>query len=128
MPTPDLIALTHELLLAIEAKDLHKYKTLVDDSITCFEPEAEGYLVEGIAFHEYYFQFAADRSSRNTTMVRPHVRMLGSDAGVVSYVRLTQKIDPSSKAATTSYAEETRVWQCIDGQWKNVHFHRSIPE
>ena len=126
--TPDLIALTKDLLHSIETKNFDTYKTMVDESMTCFEPEAQGYLVEGVAFHEYYFQFPADDNQRTTTLVRPHQRMLGSEAGVVSYVRLTQKIDPRTKDAVTSYAEETRVWQCIDGQWKNVHFHRSIPE
>jgi calcium/calmodulin-dependent protein kinase (CaM kinase) II len=130
---PDLIALTQELLVAIENKDLQKYRTLVDESITCFEPEACGYPVEGIGFHEYYFKLGSGstkNSSSNTTIVRPHQRMLGADAAVVSYIRLTQKIDPESGGPETYHAEETRVWHrsTKDGAWKNVHFHRSIPE
>ena len=50
--------------------------------------------------------------------------MLGSDAAVIAYVRLVQKLDGSEKPVTIC-TEETRVWQRIDGQWKHVHLHRS---
>ena len=54
----------------------------------------------------------------------PHVRMLGPDAAVVCYVRLTQSVDATG-APQTSRFEETRVWQRENGHWKHVHFHRS---
>lgn len=50
--------------------------------------------------------------------------MLAPDAAVVSYVRLQQKLTADGAPKTVS-TEETRVWQKIDGKWKNVHFHRS---
>ena len=126
---PDLIALTEELLYAIQKKNIKRYRELVDESITCFEPEAAGYLVEGIKFHEYYFDpmLYARNQIVQTTMVHPRQRMLGSDAAVVSYVRLTQ-INATAPLHETTCAEETRVWQRRDGQWKNVHFHRSVPK
>jgi len=52
------------------------------------------------------------------------VRMLAPDAAVVSYIRLQQKLAADGAPKTVS-TEETRVWQKIDGKWKNVHFHRS---
>ena len=47
-------------------------------------------------------------------------------AAVVAYVRMVQKLDESGRPIT-ALCEETRVWQRIDGAWKHVHFHRSLP-
>lgn len=52
------------------------------------------------------------------------VRMLGDNAAVVSYIRLQQKLDSNQRPITVA-TEETRVWQKVNGAWKNVHFHRS---
>ncbi len=57
-------------------------------------------------------------------MSQPHVRLLGNDAAVLSYVRLTQSLDENSEVHI-GRVEETRVWQKIDNHWKHVHFHRS---
>jgi calcium/calmodulin-dependent protein kinase (CaM kinase) II len=75
-------------------------------------------------FHKFYFELKGSRGPRNTTLVSPHVRQLGSDGAVVSYVRLIQKLDAEGAPVTTA-VEETRVWQRIQGEWKHVHFHRS---
>lgn len=122
-----LIETTQALLEAIASMDLKTYKELCDESLTCFEPEARGHLVEGLAFHEYYFELESLKSTGpiNTTMVRPHVRILSDTAAVVSYIRLTQATDANGMPSTTTSCEETRVWQLIDGKLKNVHFHRS---
>lgn len=53
------------------------------------------------------------------------VRMLGSDAAIVTYIRLVQR--SGEHGPTTSSAEETRVWQkCTDGKWQMVHVHRNV--
>ena len=125
--TQEIIALNQKLLDSIVSADWKTYESLCDASITCFEAEARGQLVAGMAFHKYYFDLpAGDRpaAKKLVTMAAPHVRMLGSDAAVVSYVRLTQSLDASG-APQTSKFEETRVWQKISGAWKHVHFHRS---
>jgi calcium/calmodulin-dependent protein kinase (CaM kinase) II len=57
-------------------------------------------------------------------MSSPHVRLLGADAAVVSYIRLNQKLNAAGEPVT-AHVEETRVWQKIGGSWKHVHFHRS---
>jgi UMP-CMP kinase len=55
---------------------------------------------------------------KRSSMVRPHVRMMGKSA-IISYIRLLQE-----DLKTTS-CEDTRIWQLNDdGLWKNVHFHR----
>jgi calcium/calmodulin-dependent protein kinase (CaM kinase) II len=122
--TEEIIALNQKLLDSIVSGDWKTYESLCDASITCFEAEARGELVAGMAFHKYYFDVGGPAAKKLVTMASPHVRTLGSDAAVVSYVRLTQSLDGSG-APQTSKFEETRVWQKIGGAWKHVHFHRS---
>ncbi len=119
-----LVDLTAQLLDSIGEKDWETYAQLCDVTLTCFEPETLGQLVEGLEFHKYYFDLEGAPAKRNTTLASPHVRLMGEDAAVVSYIRLTQKLDGSGNPVTVA-VEETRVWQRIDGQWKHVHFHRS---
>jgi calcium/calmodulin-dependent protein kinase (CaM kinase) II len=122
----ELLELNQRLLESIAAGDWKAYQELCHPELTCFEPEARGQLVEGMAFHKFYFDLGGGSSPRNTTMASPQVRMLGNDAAVVAYVRLVQRLGGDDKPVTVS-SEETRVWQRIDGRWKHVHFHRSAP-
>lgn len=119
----ELIALTQRLLESIATGDWKTYSALCDESITCFEPEAGTHLVQGMAFHKFYFDLPGPSQPRNTTIVSPHVRLLG-DTAVVSYVRLVQRLD-SAGAPCTAMSSETRIWQRQDSAWKHVHFHRS---
>lgn len=121
----EIVALTRRLLDSIAQADWKTYAELCDASISCFEPEARGHLVEGLPFHEYYFKLAADSNPRTTTLAQPHVRMLGGDAAVIAYSRLVQKLDGSG-SPVVAFSQETRVWQRQDGRWKHVHFHRSV--
>jgi calcium/calmodulin-dependent protein kinase (CaM kinase) II len=120
----EILALNQKLLDSIVSADWKTYESFCDGSITCFEAEARGQLVAGMPFHKYYFDLGGPAAKKLVTMSSPHVRMLGSDAAVVSYVRLTQSLDASG-APQTSKFEETRVWQKIGVAWKHVHFHRS---
>ena len=122
----ELLALNQKLLEAIVGGDWKTYETLCDPSITCFEPEARGQVVAGMAFHKYYFDLpgSPQKPAKNVSMAQPHVRLLGNDGAVISYVRLTQSLDANG-APQTGRMEETRVWQKIGGAWKHVHFHRS---
>jgi len=114
--------LTKQLLDAIDNGDLETYRGLCDPSLTAFEPEALGNLVEGLGFHETYFGSPAS-GIRKSSVRTPHIRVLG-DTAVVAYVRLVQSTTSDGQHSTTAF-EETRVWHKIDGSWKNVHFHRS---
>lgn len=120
----EIIALTDKLLQSITTADWKTYSELCDESLTCFEPEACGHLVEGLAFHQFYFDLGPATSPRNTTLCAPHVRMLGQDAAVISYVRLVQRLDGAGSPETVEF-DETRVWQRLGGRWQHVHFHRS---
>lgn len=130
----ELLRLTQRLLDSIAEGDWATYEELCDPTLTCFEPEAQGQIVEGLPFHRFYFDLAGgDKPAaggdapkmppRNTTLARPHVRIMG-DAAVVCYVRLNQRVDAAGQP-TVAAVEETRVWQRRDGRWRHVHFHRS---
>lgn len=122
----ELLALNQKLLEAIVGGDWKTYETLCDPSITCFEPEARGQVVAGMAFHKYYFDLpgSPQKPAKNVSMAQPHVRLIGHDGAILSYVRLTQSLDANG-SPQTGRMEETRVWQKIGGAWKHVHFHRS---
>jgi ketosteroid isomerase-like protein len=119
----ELLSLNQRLLDAIARADWNVYLELCDPSLTCFEPEASGQLVEGLEFHHYYFKLGAAAEPHHTTMCSPHVRILG-DAAIVSYVRLNQRLQADGTPVIRAF-EETRVWHRNGGTWRHVHFHRS---
>src|SRR5947208_10267193 len=119
----ELLDLTQRLLDSIAQGDWATYQELCDPSLTAFEPEARGQLVEGLPFHHFYFQLGGFQGPRQTTMCAPRVRMMG-DVAVVAYVRLNQRVSADGAPVTVAF-EETRVWQHRDGRWRHVHFHRS---
>ena len=119
----ELLRLSQRLLESIAQRDWSTYHELCDPSLTAFEPEALGQLVEGLPFHRFYFDLGGGRAAHNTTMCAPRVRLMG-DVAVVTYVRLNQRLGEDGVPTTTG-SEETRVWQRQGGAWKHVHFHRS---
>jgi calcium/calmodulin-dependent protein kinase (CaM kinase) II len=122
-PTRELLDLTQRLLDSIANGDWATYQELCDSTLTAFEPEAPGQLVEGLAFHRFYFDLGGVLGRHQTTMCAPHVRVMG-DVAVVCYARLVQKLG-SDGAPVTAATNETRVWQRQNGRWRHVHFHRS---
>ena len=121
--TQELLQLNQRLLDSIADGDWATYEELCDPSLTALEPESHGQLVQGLAFHRFYFDLGGVRGPHQTTMVSPHVRLLG-DVAVVSYVRLVQRVVDGGGAATAASAE-ARGWQRRDGRWRHVHFHRT---
>jgi calcium/calmodulin-dependent protein kinase (CaM kinase) II len=119
-----VLDLNERLLMSITEGDWETYTKLCDPTITAFEPEARGQLVEGMEFHGFYFDRGGIPGPHNTTICAPHVRLLDNVA-VVCYVRLVQRLDDAGKPVTLR-SEETRVWHCEDGVWRHVHFHRSV--
>jgi ketosteroid isomerase-like protein len=122
--TEEILAVNKKLLDSIAGGDWKTYAELCDPNISCFEPEAQGNVVEGLAFHKYYFDLPGDGKPRNTTVVSPLVRFCGDDVAIVAYIRLTQKLAADGSPVTAAM-EETRVWQRSGGKWRHVHFHRS---
>ena len=123
--TQELLQLNQRLLDSIAAADWAAYEELCDPTLTAFEPESRGQLVSGLPFHKFYFDLGGFGARRQTTMIFPHVRIMG-DVAIVAYVRLNQRTNPDGTPMTQAF-EETRVWQRTDGRWRNLHFHRSKP-
>ncbi|XP_038641291.1 calcium/calmodulin-dependent protein kinase type II subunit beta isoform X15 [Scyliorhinus canicula] len=122
----EIIKLTEQLIEAINNGDFEAYAKICDPGLTSFEPEALGNLVEGMDFHRFYFENLLSKNSKpiHTTILNPHVHLIGEDAACIAYIRLTQYIDLQGRPRTTQ-SEETRVWHRRDSKWQNVHFHCS---
>jgi calcium/calmodulin-dependent protein kinase (CaM kinase) II len=119
----ELLELNQRLLESIAQADWSAYQELCDPSLTAFEPEAMGQLVEGMSFHRFYFDLGGVKGRHRTTMCAPHVRVM-EDVAVVTYTRLVQCVGTDG-APVTIASQETRVWQRQGSRWKHVHFHRS---
>jgi calcium/calmodulin-dependent protein kinase (CaM kinase) II len=120
----ELLELTARLLESIAGGDWETYEELCDPTLSAFEPEACGHLVEGLEFHRYYFDRPRSKSRANVTITSPHVRVIDQSSAVVSYVRLVQHENAAGQTVTSAF-EETRVWQRRGDRWRHVHFHRS---
>ncbi|XP_011500180.1 PREDICTED: calcium/calmodulin-dependent protein kinase type II alpha chain isoform X2 [Ceratosolen solmsi marchali] len=122
----EIIKMTEQLIESINTGDFEAYTKICDPHLTAFEPEALGNLVEGMEFHKFYFDNVLGKNCKavNTTILNPHVHLLGEDAACIAYVRLTQYMDKQG-VAHTQQSEESRVWHKKDNKWQNVHFHQS---
>ncbi|XP_058801253.1 calcium/calmodulin-dependent protein kinase type II alpha chain isoform X18 [Phymastichus coffea] len=122
----EIIKMTEQLIESINTGDFEAYTKICDPHLTAFEPEALGNLIEGMEFHKFYFDNVLGKNCKavNTTILNPHVHLLGEDAACIAYVRLTQYMDKHG-VAHTQQSEESRVWHKKDNKWQNVHFHRS---
>uniref|UniRef100_A0A8D2PE73 calcium/calmodulin-dependent protein kinase n=1 Tax=Zosterops lateralis melanops TaxID=1220523 RepID=A0A8D2PE73_ZOSLA len=122
----EIIKITEQLIEAVNNGDFEAYAKICDPGLTSFEPEALGNLVEGMDFHRFYFENLLSKNNKpiHTTILNPHVHVIGEDAACIAYIRLTQYIDAQGRPRT-SQSEETRVWHRRDGKWQNVHFHGS---
>uniref|UniRef100_A0A8C6SRD8 calcium/calmodulin-dependent protein kinase n=1 Tax=Neogobius melanostomus TaxID=47308 RepID=A0A8C6SRD8_9GOBI len=122
----EIIKVTEQLIEAINNGDFEAYTKICDPSLTSFEPEALGNLVEGTDFHRFYFENALSKGRQpiHTILLNPHVHLIGEDAACIAYIRLTQYMDASGLPRTMQ-SEETRIWHRRDSKWQNIHFHRS---
>uniref|UniRef100_A0A8C2Q346 calcium/calmodulin-dependent protein kinase n=1 Tax=Cyprinus carpio TaxID=7962 RepID=A0A8C2Q346_CYPCA len=122
----EIIKITEQLIEAINNGDFDAYAKICDPGLTSFEPEALGNLVEGMDFHRFYFENLLSKNSKpiHTTILNPHVHLIGEDAACIAYIRLTQFVDGQGRPRS-SQSEETRVWHRRDSKWQNVHFHCS---
>uniref|UniRef100_A0A8C1ARX4 calcium/calmodulin-dependent protein kinase n=1 Tax=Cyprinus carpio carpio TaxID=630221 RepID=A0A8C1ARX4_CYPCA len=122
----EIIKVTEQLIEAISNGDFESYTKMCDPSVTAFEPEALGNLVEGLDFHRFYFENLWSKNSKpvHTTILNPHIHLIGEEAACIAYIRITQYLDTNGMPCTAQ-SEETRIWHRKDGKWQIVHFHRS---
>lgn len=105
----------------------------------CIEIELELILVLLVLFCHLLFVFlvlpldivltvfavlAKNSKPIHTTILNPHVHLIGEDAACIAYIRLTQFVDSQGRPRS-SQSEETRVWYRRDSKWQNIHFHCS---
>ncbi|TNM92083.1 calcium/calmodulin-dependent protein kinase type II subunit beta isoform X3 [Takifugu rubripes] len=122
----EIIKITEQLIEAVNNGDFEAYAKICDPGLTSFEPEGLGNLVEGMDFHRFYFDNLLSKNSKpiHTTILNPHVHIIGDDAACIAYIRLTQFVDGQGRPRS-SQSEETRVWHRRESRWQNVHFHCS---
>ena len=130
MVTSELLDLSKKLLEAEDNGDDDTYTSLVseDCQIICNTPE------NNIDPTSISTSTASD-FRRLSTMVRPHVRIMGKSA-LVTYVRLIQEEETApvdnlpNKPSIVKVigCEDTRIWQLneITHDWNNVHLHRTV--
>ena len=122
----EILSINQAMLESVVSGDWASYAAFCSEDLSCFEAETTGHLVEGLAFHQYYFNLPSGDGAPTpvtVSMARPHLRWLGDDAVVLSYTRLTQRL--VGDAPITASCCETRIWQRSHGSWKQVHVHRS---
>jgi calcium/calmodulin-dependent protein kinase (CaM kinase) II len=127
----EILALNQAMLESVVAGDWTTYASFCSEDLTCFEAETNGVLAQGLSFHQFYFNLPAEPSNApagptvpaNVSMAGVKVRWMSDDAVILSYTLLTQKV--SNGEPITASCCETRAWQKLDGNWKQVHVHRS---
>ncbi len=123
--TYSILSLTQKLLDAICNKDWDTYLDLVDEKLTCVEPETGNSLCEGLELHKTYFDMPCDENlTIKENILQPITKVIG-DVSIISYRRVTQIVNKKDKSASRRISAETRVWRRTDDTWKMVHFHRS---
>ena len=104
-----ILELTQKLLVCIIDGDWETYTELCCPTLTCFEPEALGNLVDGLEFHQYYFNLPSSNYNSaplpvQAKLVPPHAPAMGATA-VIAYGRVTQKM-AEGKTITFNMAEQ----------------------
>ncbi|KAJ8386026.1 hypothetical protein AAFF_G00178470 [Aldrovandia affinis] len=96
----EIIKITEQLIEAINNGDFEAYAKICDPGLTSFEPEALGNLVEGMDFHRFYFENLLSKNSKpiHTTILNPHVHLIGEEAACIAYIRLTHGRTSTSTA------------------------------
>ncbi|HVW39148.1 MAG TPA: DUF4440 domain-containing protein, partial [Pirellulales bacterium] len=70
--TREIIAVNQRLLESILTGDWKTYEELCDPSLSAFEPEGRGQLIEGMPFHRFYFDLGGASGPKLVTMASPH--------------------------------------------------------
>jgi UMP-CMP kinase len=114
----DILGLSQRLLVATSSADWETFSTLCDPQITSLLPEHEGVSSGLMALQS---RFMDEALMGKSVMLDPVVQVLGTTA-IASYRReFTQ-----GAGEVSGQCNESRVWHQVDGEWKLVHYHRSL--
>ncbi|KAJ8248459.1 hypothetical protein GJAV_G00242240 [Gymnothorax javanicus] len=124
----EIIKITEQLIEAINNGDFEAYTRICDPGLTSFEPEALGNLVEGMDFHKFYFENLLSKNSKpvHTTILNPHVHLIGEDAACIAYIRLTQYIDSQVNPIGHSLSNSPVDWSVSSPWCFAVMFYQSL--
>lgn len=119
----EIIELTQYLLNSMLGNDWQAFVNCSDASLTAFQEDKKD-LVNGLDEYNEYFKSEARQFSCNPNlsieMQNPIVQVMGK-AAVISYLRIVK----DESGVIVSECKESRVWQLIEGRWKQVHINRS---
>lgn len=125
----EVVAVNQVLLDSIHAGRWDIYAHLSSPDLTCIEAESNHEVVKGLPFHKYYFDLAAEKraaaaaagkaSVSHSTLAGVQVHLLSGKSAVIVGNRLIQRPD------RTDQCGETRVYEYVHGQWRQLHLHRS---
>ncbi|KYO25700.1 hypothetical protein Y1Q_0001851 [Alligator mississippiensis] len=104
----EIIKITEQLIEAVNNGDFEAYAKICDPGLTSFEPEALGNLVEGMDFHRFYFENLLSKNNKpiHTTILNPHVHVIGDDAACIAYIRLTQTSTSTARGHPWHHSSE----------------------
>ncbi len=122
------IEITNKLLNYIDHQDWEGYLSLVDENLSCIEPETENKLMLGLDFHKKIFEECKlnINITFTSTLENPHVKIFGNSA-LITYERILVIDDPKFESISVRKLGESRIWNFIEktNSWKMVHFHKS---
>ncbi|ETE71985.1 Calcium/calmodulin-dependent protein kinase type II subunit alpha, partial [Ophiophagus hannah] len=116
----EIIKVTEQLIEAISNGDFESYTI---ELIKIYFKK----ILEAAFISLTFFPSAVwSRNSKpvHTTILNPHIHLMGDESACIAYIRITQYVDTSG-IPRTAQSEETRIWHRRDGKWQIVHFHRS---
>ena len=110
------------LLHAVQTADIDTYLDLVNEQVTCFEPETRGHLLRGIGLHRFLVEKSDPTETYHIELIDPVVRVTGDMAFVAYTLHLTEIRGEEEIIQSESV---TRIFQREARGWQMIHFHRS---
>lgn len=121
--TEEFRAALLELLHTIEKAEVETYQQRVSEKVTCFEPETGGAKVKGRDMHIFFVKNSTAPDHYFFDIIDPTFKISG-DLAYAAYTFLLAEISDGKTTSTTENV--TRIFQKEEGEWKMVHFHRSV--
>ena len=125
----ELLALSQKLLDAVATGDWQTYRVLVADDLTCFEPEARGQLVEGLAF------FACPKEAQRIGECIPEKGVRWTlRARILSWLRRVAKVLEPKHFRVLLECFQQRLWfrvgasGCVAGVRPRIIFEEPLGE
>lgn len=124
--TNSILSLTQKLLDSISNRDWETYLQLVDEKMTCVEPETYNSFYEGLDLHKTYFDMPINESIKIKEIIIQPITKMYEDIAVICYKRIRQFTNMTTQVVKTETYTETRIWRRTENDvWKVVHFHKS---